>query len=55
MEGKVGMEGTCCVLLQIDSPFRLLIVAFPSIADWLRSKLDQTIVQLAMRPVELWI
>lgn len=38
-----------------DSPLWLLLIALTTIANWLRPKLDETIVELAMCPIELWI
>jgi hypothetical protein len=39
----------------MDIPLRLLLITLATIANWLCSKLDQTIVELAVCPVELWI
>lgn len=33
----------------------MLFVSLASIADWVCAQLDQAVVQLAMRPVELWV
>jgi hypothetical protein len=36
-------------------PLWVLLIGFAAVADWLSSKLDEAIVELAMRPVVLWI
>jgi hypothetical protein len=33
----------------------MLLVRLPTVAYWLRSELHEPIVELAMRPVVLWI
>jgi hypothetical protein len=38
-----------------DLPLWMLLIRLAAVADWLRSKLNEAIVELAMRPVELGV
>jgi hypothetical protein len=38
-----------------DLPLWVLLIGFAAVADWLCSKPDEAIVELAVRPIELWV